>query len=123
MYFLYVKHEQVCRHCKGTIVPGEEAVILRIKTAYGTFPWLFHTTCYEEWAHNSFLRRWQNWKSSAKKRPPRKYRFKPKMGRPRKYLNPYKARNLQSLLNYHRRMGNKDRVVELEVALKDLELR
>ena len=42
-------------------------------------------------------------------------------GRPRKYSDPLKARNLKQLQRHYREIGNEDKVQELEARIKELE--
>ena len=118
MRFFYTKHEQVCRHCKSTINYGDEAVVIRWKHINIFVPLIFHVACYVAWVTDNFNKRWHDWKLGAE---PRKVRRK----RGRKFL--YASREqaaavnrLKSLLSYHRKAGNGDRVTELEEQLRSL---
>jgi len=119
MRFFYAKHEQVCKHCRSIINYGEEAVVIRWKSPSTIFiPLVFHTACYIDWAISSFNRRWQDWKLGAEPRRVRK-----KRGRKFKYPSREQAKGvnrLKSLISYHRKAGNEDRVTELEARLKEL---
>lgn len=44
-------------------------------------------------------------------------------GRPRKYTDPMRARNLKQLLKYHQKAENTDKVREIERKIKELEVK
>lgn len=118
MRFFYAKHEQLCRHCKSTINYGDEAVIIRWKHINIFIPLVFHAACYIEWVTISFNRRWQEWKLKAEPR-----RVRRKRGRKFIYSSREQAKDVnrrKSLINYHRKQGNLDRVEELSIKLKEL---
>ncbi len=115
MRFFYAKKEQVCKHCKTTINYNDEAIVVRWKHINIFIPLVFHVACYIAWVTDSFNRRWQEWKSGAEPRGVRK-----KRGRKFIYANQEQARNmnrLKSLLSYHRKAGNENRVAEIEAKL------
>ena len=117
MRFLQLKKDRYCYHCGSTMFAGEEAVLIRIKHTNGiTITQFFHTdTCYEEWNKESYVNRLFAWRQGTV--PLKK---KPKRGRPRKYKNIFKANRIQSLICYHRKAGNVDRILELESHLEGL---
>jgi hypothetical protein len=121
MLFCHLKKEQVCyfSDCGSVMQVGEEAVITRIKASNGvTYPHAFHPQCFLDWNEGMFEYRLEKWR--ADNPPPKK---KPIMGRPRKYRDYLKAGRLQSLLHYHRKKGNQDKVQELGHELSKLEIR
>ena len=120
MRFFYAKKEQTCRHCKGIINYGDEAVIIRWKHINVFIPLVFHTACYPEWVTASFSIRYNDWKLGAE---PRKVRRK----RGRKFLYSSReqaktANQLRSLRAYHRRVGHTEAVEEITEKLRGLEL-
>lgn len=115
MKFCYLKHEQLCHHCQTYMFPGEEAVIIRLKTSNGYFPFVFHPQCFMKWNEDVFLYRYQIWKTQAS--PSKK---KPKRGRPRKYKNYVQAYRTRCLLSYYKKTGNTNKILELDAQLKGL---
>jgi len=122
MRFLYIKNEQVCNYCGAALASGEEAIVIRIRLHTGWIkPCFFHTdTCFQNWNNEVFVNRLLQWRQSATPRP--KQRGRIKIGRPTKYSNSTLARRLKALLWYHRRLGHLDKVTELEVRRKALEI-
>ena len=118
MRFTYLKHGQVCFHCKGIVKPGEEAVIITTKNGR-PFPLVFHTGCFTDWSQSTYIRRLLSWRESAT-RPARKARIKKKMGRPYKYTNSTQSRRIKALLFYHIKMGHEERVKTLQQQLFDI---
>jgi len=114
MRFFIVKHEQVCRACGSIMMPGEEAVALLV---YNNIPLTFHIECFSEWNKTMFNHRLEYWRQS---RGGNDRKVKPKMGRPRKYIDPIKAGRLRSLKLYYLKRGNNNKVSELQVMLSDL---
>ncbi len=118
MRFFYAKKEQICKHCGSPIIYGDEAVVIRWKNKNIFIPLVFHVGCYIEWVTDSFNRRWGTWKLGATPRPIRK-----KRGRKFLYPNRILAKDVnrrKSLINYHLKEGNLDRVRELNIALKEI---
>lgn len=119
MRFLHIKNEQICWYCRSTLFPGEEAIVVRIKHRNEmVIPQFFHIDCFRNWTDESIVNRLLHWRETATRRPKRKYRHRPKMGRPRKYRNSLQAHRLLSSLSYHRKAGNMDKVKELEDSLE-----
>lgn len=125
MRFLFIKNEQLCRHCGSVLFYGEEAVVIRIRHSNGAvIPLFFHTDkCYELWNSETFTSRLLRWRLTATERPEQKRKKKKtKLGRPKKYTNGVLARRLIALLWYHKKAGNIDRVGEIEIRIKELEI-
>lgn len=83
---------------------------------------MFHPGCYVTWFTENFNSKYQKWLMEQIGEKGRHWK-KNKLGRPRIYKNPYRARNLQSLICYYRKVGNQDKVQELEHTLRELEIR
>lgn len=126
MRFLFIKNPQICQACGSILSYGEEAVVIRIKHASGVIiPVFFHTNqCYDNWNHETFVNRLLAWRISATERPKqkRKSKIKVKLGRPKKYTNSTQARRLSALIFYHKKVGNTDKVQELENSLEGLKI-
>lgn len=80
----------------------------------------FHPECSEQ----NELNRISETKERVKELREKKMRMKihRPQGRPRKYRDSLEATKLKSLLHYHRKRGNRDKIVELETKLKNLEV-
>jgi len=121
MRFLHIKNEQVCAGCGTVMVMGEEAVVLRIRSRFGTFPSFFHVDrCFLEWSLDSYARRLLNWRLEATPRKPQVRKGKATLGRPPKYINPTLARRIRGRMAYYRRTGNVPMVDECKVKLEEL---
>ena len=113
MRFCRIKKEQPCKGCSSTMMPGEEAVVIRI---YDGIPLCFHIACFLPWNDDKFHSRYWEWKSSRtdNKKP------KPKMGRPRKYVNPIEAARLRAHITYYKGIGSEEKVQRLQEELAKL---
>ena len=89
----------------------------------GYFVLYYHIDCYVQ-SVMQYLKKLQG-ELEAKIEERNRIKSKPKgkNGRPRKYTDPLKARNLSSLLTYHKKAGNISRVEEIGMKLKELEVR
>lgn len=115
MKFFFAKDTHICLYCRSEINQGEAFVRLSIKNRQGgEIGLMFHPECYPKWDEKKFNQRFLDWRRGQI--PPRK------RGRPRKYKNPVEANKLKTLQNHYRKAGNTDRVAELEIKLKELEL-
>jgi hypothetical protein len=117
MRFIHIKNEQECYNCKfgGIISPGEEAVAIRITGVNGFISLIFcHITCYLDWTNKTFMDRLEAWRLAN---PPKKFKKKPRLGRPRKYKNGLKADRIRALLYHYKKTGNTQKIQELEEQL------
>lgn len=106
--------------CLGKLVKaGTVAITTVYKEGLYRHTYHFHSECHTQFVLNSRDKRIKEKEEILIRRMARKS-DRPQ-GRPRKYTDPLKARNLISLLVYHRRAGNTDRVGELEEKIKELE--
>lgn len=122
MKFCYLKKEQVCRDCYNPILKGDEAVIILCTVQNGLkLPSVFHPQCFINWNTEMFMHRYRKWKTESM--PKQIKKSKPKLGRPRKYINYVKASRLQSLICYHRKAGNEDKVRDLTKKLDSLRIK
>jgi len=83
-------------------------------------PLVVHTACYIPWEEESFNRRWREWKLGATPR-----RIRKKRGRKVKYSSREQAwtmNRLRSLLSYHKRADNRDRVEGIQREIEALTL-
>lgn len=120
MNFVQVKNERDCYRCGSPINYGEEAVVIRIKHTYldgHIIPQFFHPQCYLDWNNEVFMYRLRNWRASVIPRPERKRKLKSRLGRPKKYKNPTLARRIKASLWHYKKVGNQDKVQELEEQL------
>jgi len=113
MRFFRVKHEQNCKGCGSTMMPGEEAVVILV---YNNVPLTFHVGCFLEWNNRMFIHRLEQWRTEN----PSSRKVKPKMGRPRKYTNPILANKLRTMANYYVKHGQPGVVVGLLQKLSEL---
>ena len=117
MRFFFAKKDHICLHCRTEIKRGEPFTRLGISSRNGTgqVGLLFHIECFPVWNEANFVRRFLTWRDNQI--PPKK------RGRP---LVPTtdrkKRRQLLSLLTYHKKAGNIDRVREIENKIKELEV-
>ena len=119
MRFFYAKKEQVCKYCKGNILYGDDAVIIRWKPHGGIviIPLVFHAECYSEWVINSFNQRYNDWKLGSSPRPIRR-----KRGRKFLYKNKEQAKiihQLKALRRYHEKSRNLEAVRILNIKIKE----
>lgn len=112
MRFFRVKHEQTCRGCGSTMLPDDEAIVLRICG----IPYTFHVGCFLEWNRTTFTHRLEQWRATQTGN----HKVKPKRGRPRKYTNPIEASRLRVLKHYYIKKGNLEKIGELEHKLGEL---
>ena len=113
MKFCYLKKDQDCKGCGSLILKGEEAVIIRYSVQNGmVLPFAFHTQCFMGWSNQVFMYRLEKWRSGT---VPKK--VKKRMGRPRKYKNRLKADRIRGLLYYYKKVGDTEKVKELEEQL------
>ena len=119
MRFFIVRHEQTCQACGSTMMPGEEGVVIIIKVGEGrmSIPHTFHAECFPQWNKAMYAYRLEQWRQS---RDGNHRKVKPKMGRPRKYVNPILANNLSTKIRYHLCRGNIATAERLQVELSDL---
>lgn len=115
MKFFYAKHPHICLYCRAEISQGEPFVRLIINNRQGgKIGLIFHPECYPRWNEEKFNQRFLNWLSNQI--PPRK------RGRPRKYKDSVEANRLKTRQNQYRKAGNEDRVKELEIEIKEMEV-
>lgn len=122
MRFFYVKKEQICQGCKSTLNHNDEAVVILININGAKVPFVFHVECYLTWDTRMFTHRLETWRQGSTRRPARRRKAKPKVGRPRKYSNQTMAIQLKALIHYHRKEGNEEQVKELESKLEEIKL-
>ena len=120
MRFFLAKNELRCRGCGGTIGYGEEAVIIKWKQpkTEATIPLVCHVSRYIPWVERNYYGKWNDWHLGVNPRPKRK-----KRGRKFIYASKEQAEAVnraKSLINYHKKAGNTDRVAELEVELASI---
>ena len=113
--FFYAKHEHTCHSCKSIISRGEIFVRIQFNSRQRTsMSLLFHAECYSDWNVSVFNKKFLYWKEQQI--PPKK------IGRP---LVPTsdrpKRRRLLSLLIYHRKAGNEERVLEIRKQIYEVE--
>lgn len=89
----------------------------------GYFVLYFHMDCYIQSVMQYLKKLQEELEAKIGERNRRKNKPKGKNGRPRKYTDPLKASNLSSLLTYHKKAGNISRVDEIELKLKELEVK
>jgi len=108
--------------CSGKVI---KAGTVAITTVYkeGNFrnTYHFHPECHTQFVFNNRDKRIKEKEDILARRMGRKS-DRPQ-GRPRKYTNPLKARNLKQLLRHHKEAGNWDRVKELEIKIKEMEVK
>lgn len=121
MRFVRIKKEQECRGCPSLLLPGDEGVLVmhRITTEVGevSIPYIYHVGCYIEWNREVFNYKYQLWKAGSL---PKRKRAKRKVGRPRLYTMPIITNRIRSLLHYYKKVGNEDKVQELQSRLDEL---
>ena len=103
-----------CHWCKENIPYGEHYVALFFSVKWGERKvrksFIFHVDpCYIEWKVASFNDKYSYWKTSLTE--PKK------RGRPKTYQNGKEIHRMKSLITYHRKAGNLDKVGELEEQL------
>lgn len=113
MRFFHVKKEQKCQGCPSTLLYNDEAVVILINIGEVKIPYVFHVGCFLEWSNQMFIHRLESWRQGTTKRPERKRKPKPKIGRPRKYSDPIKAGRLRSLAYYYQQIDQMDKVREM----------
>ena len=117
MKFLYAKKKMKCSHCKGDIHKGEFYVLNVCRNSatktYSSYP--NHYECFIEYTVNSIRTKAVLYMGKMSK--PRK------LGRPSIHLHPKKVNRLKSLLCYHKKAGNDDRVKEIEAELQLLTIK
>lgn len=117
MRFVHLKQEVECKAGDGSILTGEEAVLVWLNRG-GVLT--FHPQCYLRWSQEQFLNQWEKWKAENPPRT-RKYRKRNKVrGRPRKYSNFVKSQRLMCSIAYYRKKGNMEKVLGLEQELDKL---
>ena len=114
MRFFIVRNEQNCRGCGSTMMPGEEAVVILV---YDNVPLTFHIGCFPEWSNTMFNHRLEEWRQNY---AGNHRKVKPKMGRPRKYVNPILANKLRTMANYYTKHGQPGMVNEILEKLSKL---
>jgi len=123
MRFFYVKNEQICQGCKSTLNHNDEAVVILITINGAKVPFVFHVECYLAWDSQMFMRRLEGWRQGSTRRPARRRKPKPKVGRPRKYTDTILAANIRSCIHFYRNVGNICKVEELQAKLEGLKVR
>ena len=116
MRFIIAKHNLVCKHCGGEILPGEFfcRTFHKNKQTGASFGFCYHYECYIADYVERIRKSALYWKSKLK--PPKK------RGRPVKSTHPKIYRKLMALKRYYRKTGNTDKVRELETELEGLRL-
>lgn len=120
MRFFFIKNEQICKGCGDPLCYNDEAVVILINIHGIKIPFVFHVECYQEWDSRMYVSRLKAWRQGSTRRPARRRKPKPKVGRPRKYRDPMLAAQLRSRIYFHRSRGNESLVVELKAKLEEL---
>jgi len=116
MKFFFAKHPHICLYCRAEISQGEPFARLSIDNRQGgEIGLLFHPECYPKWDEEKFNQRFLTWKRDQI--PPRK------CGRPRKYKDSVGANRLKTRQNQYKRAKNWDKVEELGIRLKEMEVK
>ena len=104
----WIKRGTHCSVCGGELPQGSKAVSVWFRFGKFHFPKTLCKPCFQK-----YMDAW--WARNPWQKPRRKTRIKSKSS------FPSDRRKLLSLLIYHRKRGNTDRVVELEAKIKQLE--
>ena len=125
MKVVTTRKEHICsfeRCCMGGVIKVRTVSVTTVykegnfrKTSH------FHPECYTQSVLSNMGRKVKEKEEILARRLVRKSN-RPQ-GRPRKYLDPMKARSLICLLTYHKKAGNIGRVGEIEMKLKELEVK
>ena len=123
MKVIITRKDHICYFegcCLGKVIRAKTISVTTVYKRTGirnTFH--FHPDCYTQWILN-------NKDLEVKKKEEllarRRVKSNKPQGRPRKYSDPLKARNLLSLIYYHKEAGNTDKVQELEYLLEGLRI-
>lgn len=114
------EHQCSFEHCCfGRIIKkGSISITQLLKGGRGYFVLHFHPDCFIQ----STLQYINSKVEALEKKKAERNKSKERIGRPRKYSDLMGARNLVSLLAYHKKAGNRDRVGEIETKLKRMEV-
>ena len=122
MQVIITRKDHICsfeKCCLGKMVRvGTIAVTTVYKQGNLRRTFHFHPDCHTQFVLNNKDKRVREKEEILARRLSR--RSDRPQGRPRRYSDPLKARNLLSLTSYHKKAGNEDKVSELEAKLKEI---
>ncbi len=124
MKVVIARKELKCTFCPMPINKGDFCVRTSFKDKLNPNRWVFtffHEECCCQQTYKNIRSFIDNQKSILRAKQAEKQKLKKKIGRPRKYSDPMKARSLKQQLTNQKKAGNIDRVGEIETEIKRLE--
>lgn len=118
-FYVAKRDKSNCYACGSQILEGEEFCVMFLsKVLSNGIIWkrklLFHAIdCYQRWLDESYVKQLLKWRENRDAPEPRPIR--PKRGRPITNTEPTREEQinrLKTLLNYHRKIGGRDRKVK-----------
>lgn len=122
MRFSKLKEDKKCNNCGLLIQKRNVCILDTFKREGGRWGFLYYhdENCFIEYKL-AFLRSLcEQKKRLFEDKVKSKGKTVSKLGRPRKYSDPMRARSIKACLDYHRRVGNDSKVLELEEELQAL---